>query len=188
MVEVKRLTALFLALLFLFNLAGYRLFFHYLQEKADGRYEQLLDRNAADESGMITLKVDLDMPYLAQNTTFERVNGEIDVDGVIYKYVKRKIHNGQLVLLCLPDQKKTRLKSASNDYFNYTNNLASNNDANQSAPKVAFEKSVTSDYEQPSLNYYIGHLPRTTKFEYSQNETIVSSEHCSLPAQPPEFA
>ncbi|MBL7698099.1 MAG: hypothetical protein JNK79_08070 [Chitinophagaceae bacterium] len=184
---MKRLTALFLAVLFLFNLAGYRLFFHYLQEKADGRYEQFLDRNKADASEMITLKVELEMPYLAENTSYERVDGEIDIDGVIYKYVKRKIHNGQLVLLCLPDQTKTKLKTASSEYFNYTNNLASHSDAKPSQ-KASFEKSITSDYDQLSLTYYIGHLPRTTTFEFSQNETFVSSEHCSLPAQPPEFA
>jgi hypothetical protein len=57
------------------------------------------------------------MPYLAENTAFERVDGEITVDGKLFKYVKRKIHNGQLVLLCLPDEKKTKLRSASLSYY-----------------------------------------------------------------------
>lgn len=183
---MKQLTALLLTLLLLFNLAGYRLFFHFIQEKADARYEYSLDRNDYDDSKMITIKVDLEMPYLAENTGFERVDGEISVDGTVYKYVKRKIHHGQLVLLCLPDENKAKIKSARDEYFSIANNLVSH--SKQSTPKPSFEKNITSDYDQLSITYHFGHLPRTTKFELPFDETIVSSAHSGLPPRPPEIA
>jgi hypothetical protein len=183
---VKQLTALLLTLLLLFNLAGYRLFFYYVQEKADVRCENSLDRNEYDESKMITIKVDLEMPYLAENTAFERIDGEVSVDGIVYKYVKRKIHHGQLVLLCLRDESKTKLRSARDEYFSIANNLASH--SKQGAPKTSFEKNIASDYEQLSLTYYIGHLPLSSKFELPLDETAVSPAHRGLPPRPPEFA
>lgn len=183
---MKRLTALFLAGLFLFNLAGYRLFFHYVQKSADIRYQQSLDNNTEDERGMITLKVDLNMPYLAQNTSFERVDGEITIDGKIYKYVKRKIHNGKLVLLCLPDEKRTKLKSSREEYFSIANNLAAHSDK-QSAPKASFQKSITTDYDSNILSYHINARVVTIHYGLPQSESFLSSTYQNLPAQPPDL-
>jgi hypothetical protein len=186
--EVKQLTALFLMGLFLFNLAGYRLFFHYVQQKADTQYEYALDRNDYDESKMITVKVDLEMPYLAENTNFERVDGEISVDGKIYKYVKRKIHNGQLVLLCLADEKKTKLKSARDEYFSIANNLVTHSNTKESAPKSSSEKNITTDYDQFLVSYTIGYSPEATHFSRATDESAALPAHRNLPAQPPELA
>ena len=185
---MKQLAALFLMGLFLFNLAGYRLFFHYIQSKADTRYEYALDRKQYDERQMITLKVDLDMPYLPENTNFERVDGEINVDGVVYKYVERKIHNGQLVLLCLPDQKKTKLKSARDEYFSIANNLVAHSSTKESAPKSSVGKNITTDYEQYLMSYNIGYRCQASDFNRATDESVELSAHCSLPAQPPESA
>lgn len=174
--------------LFLFNLAGYRLFFHYIQNKADAQYAYALDQNDYDHSELITVKVDLDMPYLPENSNFERVDGEIAVDGVIYKYVQRKIHNGQLVLVCLPDQKKTKLRSARDEYFSIANNLVSHSNTKQSAPKTNFEKSVYTDYEQHLLNYTIGTSADENHFNRACNQSINLPAYTHTPTQPPEFA
>ena len=184
---MKRLTALFLAGLFLFNLAGYRLFFHYVQENADSRYEQLLDKVNLDESQMITLKVDLDMPYLAENTKFERIDGEITIDGKIYKYVKRKIHNGQLVLLCLPYEQKTKLRSSREEYFSLANNLAAHSDSKQSAPKSSFSENITTDYDSDILAYNISAISEIINYQFPSDESFHSSVYYNLPAQPPDL-
>lgn len=183
---MKRLTALFLTMLFLFNLAGYRLFFHYIQKKADVQYELSLDNKFYDESQMITLKVDLDMPYLAENTAFERVDGEISVDGKMFKYVKRKIHNGQLVLLCLPDEKKTKLRSAREEYFFLANNLVSNSSTKESTPKAPVIKNIASDYDQQHFITTPGCLPSIILHDHPRDESLNSSSSPDLPAEPPE--
>ena len=174
--------------LFLFNLAGYRIFFHLIQDKADAQYEYALDLKHYDEEKLITLKVDLDMPYLPENTNFERVDGEINVDGTVYKYVERKIHNGQLVLLCLPDEKKTKLKSARDEYFSIANNLVAQSNTKQSAPKSSHEKNVITDYEQCLFNYNIDYLECDVSVERASNESSDLPAHKSFRGQPPEFA
>jgi hypothetical protein len=174
-------------MLFLFNLAGYRLFFHYIQKKADVQYELSLNNNVYDESQMITLKVDLNMPYVADNTQFERVDGEITVDGKIFKYVKRKIHNGQLVLLCLPDEKKTKLRSSREEYFFYANNLLSNSSAKQSTPKAPLVKNISTDYDQIFLLPTPGCLPSIIHHHFAIDDRLFSSSSPDLPAQPPEL-
>lgn len=188
MAEVKRLTALFLTLLFLFNLVGYRLFFHYIVERSADRYEFAFDHNEYDDSQMMVIKIDLDMPYLAENTTFERVDGEINVDGIDYKYVKRKVYNGQLVLLCLPNKQKSKLKSARDEYFSIANSLISHTGSKQSPAKSMSEKNVTTDYDQYTACYDIGFIKSLLNFIQPTDESARYPAHRYLPAQPPERA
>ena len=181
---MNRLTAIFLTLLFLFNLIGYKAFFFFAQHRSDLQYEAVLNAAQYDESDMITLKVDLNMPYLAENTVFERVDGEITIDGHIYKYVKRRICNGQLVLLCLPDAQKTKLQSARQEFFAYANSL--NASGNSSAPKI--QKAFPSDYEQNRLEFYISYFIPFIKHDLPKDQRMNLSPVTNLPERPPRFA
>jgi hypothetical protein len=183
-VTLNRLTAISLTLLFLFNLIGYKAFFFYAQERSDRQYEAILNTAHFDESNMITLKVDLNMPYLAENTLFERVDGEITIDGHIYKYVKRRICNGQLVLLCLPDAQKTKLQSARQEFFAYANNLAAS--GHSSTPKI--QQTVPADYDQNRLEFIVSHFIAFIKHDLPKDQPMNLSPITDLPERPPQFA
>ncbi|MES1160598.1 MAG: hypothetical protein ABUM51_07570 [Bacteroidota bacterium] len=120
---MKKLAAIFFLTLFLFNLVGYRCYFYYLQQKEQSTFEATLDKEIYDEKELITFKMPLSLPYQPSWKEFERVDGEITIDGVIYKYVKRKIEDGQLVLLCLPYYKKMNLVKASTEFGSHGNDL-----------------------------------------------------------------
>ena len=182
---MKRLTALLCIVLFLFNLAGYRIFFHYLQQKSDAAYQLSLEQSRFDELQMLTLKVDLNMPYLSANTEFERVDGEITVDGKIYKYVKRKVQNGQLVLLCLPDDKKTRIESSKQEFFAYANSLTSEQHGKQN-PAKSLIKSIAIDYDQFDVDYKIENQITRTQYTSPQNHVLIPSSLLESAGQPPE--
>lgn len=182
--KVKRLTALLCLALFLFNLAGYRVFFHYLQKESDEAYQISLNQSRFDASQMIMLTVDMNMPYLPADTDFESVNGEITVDGKLYKYVKRKVQNGQLVLLCLPDHNRNRIESSKQEFFAYANSL--NAEQNKQAPTKSAIKAFAVDYDQFDIQYKIENRIATTHYELPQNEHLISSVQCKFQGQPPE--
>lgn len=131
--------------LFLFNLAGYRVFFFYLTQQHKISLESRLDNQAYDNSELLELRVPLDMPYIADQSNFERVDGAITIAGKDYKYVKRKIENGQLVLLCLPDTQKTYLTTAGNEFGNHVNGLPV---AAKKVPVLAKKSFDVTEYEQ----------------------------------------
>src|SRR5688500_10295398 len=114
-------------------------------DQSDSNYEQLIDNNHYDESQLITIKVDMNVPYQTERTEFERVNGEITVYGTVYKYVKRRIYNGQLVLLCIPHHDKTELKSAENKYIGWSSE-ATKKDEGSSSSK-SFSKIASPEYD-----------------------------------------
>ncbi len=91
------------------------------------------------------------MPYQTMQSDFERVDGEITVDGKIYKYVKRRIVNGEMVLMCLPDHNKMQIQSAKDDFFKNTNDVAQDNTSQKSDhSKAGAFKNLLSDFDQQS--------------------------------------
>ena len=183
---MKKLAAILLLLLFLFNLVGYRLWFNYAQQQSDIQLESSLDKHQYNDADLIAIKVPLSMPYQTVQSNYERVDGEIKLDGKIYKYVKRRIVNGELELLCLPDQNKMRLQDAKNDYFKTTSDIASNTGKKSDNTKTSIFKNITSDYEQ-QINNYVLLVAAIDKTSYSSELIFsLSSTPHTPPGQPPD--
>jgi hypothetical protein len=123
---IKRLAAILLIALLAFNWYGYRLFTNFLQHEASSQLQSKLDKNDYDQASLIELRVPLNMPYITDWDDFETYEGETQINGVHYKYVKRKVENGELVLLCIPNQQKTQLQTAQQDFFKLVNDLQAN--------------------------------------------------------------
>jgi len=121
---LKKPTAILFLTLFLFNLAGYKCWYYYLQQRENNAFEASIDKDNYNEKDLITFKIPLSNPYQVSWKDFERVDGEINIHGVIYKYVKRKVEDGQLILLCLPYYKKMNLAKAFSEFGNHGNDLA----------------------------------------------------------------
>ncbi len=121
---------------------GYRFIVDYLQHNADIQLEARLDNNQYDESQLIELKVPIHLPYQTSWADYERYDGEINLNGTLYKYVERKVDNDTLYLKCLPNTKKMHLETAKDDYFKNTNDSAQNNKSQKSgnSKTVVFKK------------------------------------------------
>lgn len=118
---MRKLVSIALLTIFVFNLIGYKFLFDFLQTLNDRNFEAVIDHNLYDEKDLVTVRIPLSMPYQPSNTEFERVSGEIHFGNTIYKYVKRKIDQGDLVLLCLPDKKKTELEYGRDEFYKLAN-------------------------------------------------------------------
>ena len=91
---MKKIASILLLGILLFNWCGYRWVINLVQQSADAKLEARLDRDDYDESQLIEIKVPVDMPYQSDWAGFERYDGEIEVNGIHYKYVKRKVQDG----------------------------------------------------------------------------------------------
>jgi hypothetical protein len=107
-----------------FNWYGYQLLSNYWQDRADRRLEASLDKNNFDESLLVSVKIPItSLSYYNSSTGFERVDGQIEIGGVRYKYVKRRILQDSLELLCIPNMTAMKLQTAKNDFFRQVNDL-----------------------------------------------------------------
>jgi len=185
---VKKLSAILLIALFLFNLFGYRVLFNYEQQQSDIRLEASLDKQDYNDADLVTIKVPLSLPYLNNQQNFERVNGEITVNGKILKYVKRKISDGNLVLLCLPDQNKMQIESAKDEFFKYANDLVQHNQSKKSGnTKSGIFKNLLSEYNVNFSDYSRSLKSIVHTYNITSQSNFLPSSHCNLPEQPPEI-
>lgn len=179
----KKLAAISLVALLIFNWYGYRLLINYFEKEATTHLQAKLDNDQYDESTLIEVRVPLNMPYIADWDHFEKYEGETEISGIHYKYVKRKIEKGELVLLCIPNQQKTNLQAAKQDFFKQVNDLqqpGAKKDSKDHSVKIA-----VSDYIANSTAYtnIAESIVSTTCDHYSSS---ISPVYISIPAQPPE--
>ncbi|MEN9684239.1 MAG: hypothetical protein RLZZ28_25 [Bacteroidota bacterium] len=128
---LKKIASILLLGILLFNAGGYHLFTNYLESRADNLLEASLDENNYNEADLLHIKVAANLPYYTNAPEFERVNGEIDINGIHYKYVKRRMYNDSVELLCIPNIAKTGLENARNDFYRLANDLVSNNNSSK---------------------------------------------------------
>lgn len=169
-------------------MVGYRFVFNYAQQQSDQTFIANLDNDNYNEAELLTIKVPISIPYQNDRQNFERVDGEINYQGKFYKYVKRKIEDGQLVLLCLPDQNKMRLQSAKDDFFKTANDLVQNNQSKKSDhSKSTSFKNLASDYiTETSINNDVLFAVTLPIGVTKKAANLSSCPHLS-PEQPPDF-
>lgn len=186
---LKRLAAIFVLSLLFFNWYGYRLVSELLQKQSDVKLEARFDNNDYDESQLIEIRVPMHLPYHNDWTDYERYDGEVEIKGVHYKYVKRKVENGELVLLCLPNNEKQMLQSARDNFFKLVNDLQQPNSGKKSnnGNSLAF-KILFSDYQQEKNNWSIAAIYSNKEIYRINEERLLISYYFNSPEQPPELA
>jgi hypothetical protein len=180
---LKKLTVISLIALLIFNWYGYRLLITYFETRANTHLQAKLDSNQYDESTLIQIRVPLNMPYIADWDHFEKFEGETEINGTHYKYVKRKIENGELVLLCIPNQQKTNLQAAGQNFFKLVNDLqqpGAKKDSKEHSVKIPASDYIANSQAPANIISAIKLKPYTP---YSLN---IPEDHSTTPAQPPE--
>lgn len=169
----------------LFNIGGYRLLFHFLTEKADKHIIEQLDQHSYDEEDLITMKVPLNLAYLSNNwQEFERFDGSIEIDGTHYNYVKRKVYNDTLILLCIPNIPKNKLNDAKGEFAKMAG------DAQSSSEKTGLhlqEKSWLKEYSYSDPAYNLLALPVEQQVYYLKNDHTSYSSFVMIPELPPRL-
>jgi hypothetical protein len=156
-----------------------------METKADIALETRIENSDYDESSLIEIRVPLNAPYLSDNSTeFERYDGELELDGVHYKYVKRKVVNGELVLLCLPNKSKTELQNSREEFFKLVNDL--NHSQNKSKNTTSSYKSVTTEYKKENNLWTIPSLAFIVIPYNNAVRSDITPGYNSAPEQPPK--
>ena len=182
---MKKTVAILLMGLLVFNIAGYRFTLHWMQQQQNASLEKQLDDADYDETSLVEITVPLSLPYYNNWSEFERYDGEIQLNGLTYKYVKRKIENGKLVLKCLPNPQQQVIQKNVSNAFAQVNGLPTSDAASKTVKKIikvsAFEfEELTIIHVKITAPALIGKpvfLPFTPSLQALQFP----------PWQPPEF-
>ena len=119
---MRQLAAILLCGIFFFNWVGYRLLNDVLVEDATRRLDARLDQQEYNEDQLITIKVPLtSLAYFNNSAAFERSSGQIEINGIPCRYVKRRIYHDSLEMRCIPNQPALQLRQFGQQLFQWGN-------------------------------------------------------------------
>ena len=182
---MKKLAAILLLSLLAFNWYGYRLFSAYLEREAAAAMETRLDANEYKEQELTEFRIPLNLPYQTNWKDFERFEGEVEVAGVHYKYVKRKVQDGHLVVLCLPNEAKMKLQNSRDDFFKLVNDLQQPTKKSDKGNHPGF-KSFTSEYWQPMAGWKFNLPPVQCSIQFACASPEALAGFITTIEQPPD--
>ncbi len=185
--RLKKATAIFFLIVFSFNWFGYRLMYTYMQHEVNKQLEVALDNQEYEASELMVIKIAIHLPYQTNWTAYERYSGDIELNGLKYKYVERKLTNDTLYLKCIPNQKETMLEIAKNDLFKLSNNFQTNRTEKTETTSFDF-KNFQPVFNQSYLEFRIAASEDRNERNWNTLPGIhlLSARHLS-PEQPPDF-
>jgi hypothetical protein len=164
----------------LFNLAGYTLLFDYFIQRSDEQLTHQLDTHQYNDNDLIEVKIALHTPYLSSWSDYERVDGEAEVNGIYYTYVKRKISNDTLYLLCLPNKNKTQLNAARIEYANKVQDVPNAKDTGTLKKNPA-----GNEYQQPVAWFSVNSFTTANRQPFHDPVISESQSFITCPYHPP---
>lgn len=185
---MRKLVAIFMLAVFAFNVAGYQLLYNYISHKSDAVLEAVLDQNNYNGEDLITIKQPTNLPYYTDSKEFQRINGEVEMNGIKYKYVKCRIYNGFLEMLCIPNKAKMQIEQSKNEYAKLAHDFQQNDTQKKDgAQSKSFQKSLNEYEEQPLITIDCGSKLLTNN--YVLVKSVFEENHFfTTVEQPPDAA
>jgi hypothetical protein len=143
-----------------------------------------LDQNNYSESSLTQIKFALNMPYLIANKSFERCDGQVELNGIQYNYVKRMVKNDTLYLYCIPNDQKTKISDTKTEYAKQNADNQSGKRSEQSALKKI--NSMT-EFNTQSLSFNFDAYNSCSNKNVAFNNYTIQKGFILKPIQPPDF-
>jgi len=180
---VKKIVAILLLFIMLFNLIGYRWLFNSIENTATAKLEQRISAGNYSDEQLVEIQIPLNMPYYSDKG-YENVYGEADWNGDHYRYVKRKVTGNTLYLLCLPNTEKNSIVKVKDEFTKAVNDVPANKQGSQQKNNLI--KLITTEFrvDEPAVDENI--FSRLS-LSYSSRNTDLKNLFIPLTdAQPPE--
>lgn len=152
-----------------------------MQETYAAILESQLDKKQYSDAELISIKIRLNLPYYTSSTEYERAYGSIEANGISYEYVKRRVHQDTLELLCLPNKTKMQLQTAENAFFKMSVDGTSQQDRKSNTVKIALP-----DFCQGFSAFSLAKAPENLHNYFSPNTIFLKTWYSSKSERPPE--
>lgn len=184
---MRKTASILLLAILLFNWFGYQLYTSYMESKADVVFKDRLDNENFDETQLISVKVPAtNLGYYINSAQFERVDGTAEINGVQYNYVKRRVFNDSVEMLCIPNHTAMQLKNAKDEFFKLVNDLQTPGQGKKSDSHPGSYKSFSIDYFTVNNQFDLSNPYFTTTERTAHYLFYVPSFFALVSEQPPD--
>jgi hypothetical protein len=149
---VKKIISIFFLGSLLFNWFGYRLLSSFMEEQANSLLITSLDNDQYNDADLVSIKLPSNLPYYTSSSQFNRMDGEIEMNGVHYNYVKSRMYKDSVEYLCIPNRAKTKLSNARDEFYKLVNDLQ-HPSQNKKTDNSGSAKNLLSEYYQDAHSW-----------------------------------
>ena len=160
---MKRVVSIAFGLMILLNTLGYYGIFLGLHYQNDQAMSRAFDSDNYDHLNTITLKVPVSVPYMPDQPDFDRVDGQFEYNGELYRMVKQRYAKDTLTVVCVTDTEHKKIDLALADYVKTFTDKASD----------------TKPRSKVSLNFIKDYLPISFKIKSSTGGWTLGITHNS---------
>jgi hypothetical protein len=170
---LKKLASILLLSLLSFNWFGFQLLISFLESRANTLLDAKLDHDDYQDDELISIKVPAtNLAYYTNGKLFARVDGQIEIQGVLYNFVKRRLYHDSLELLCIPNPGVTKLRAEKNELVKCINDFQQPEQGKKSTNHPGGNKNISLDHytlqylfelnklgtHDPGMSFYISPL------------------------------
>jgi hypothetical protein len=163
-------------------LYGYYLI-NYLQTQQDRHLESLLDKNSYNEKDLVYIKIPVHLPYYNSYGKFEKISGSVDINGIVYNYVKRRILNDTLELACLPNFDHKKYESLKDSFLKWNSDNQSNHQDKKSLLNI---QNISPEFCNRLITYNFSHCENQILHAGLANVKLIPSRYMGKPEHPPQ--
>lgn len=113
---MKRAISILLLFLTGLNTIGYYGILLLTKRELARQIVEKIDENASEMNGNLILKIPVPLPYLIDSEEYERAEGEINYEGEVYRFIKRRLYRDTLYIVCVRDARGTAVENLISEY------------------------------------------------------------------------
>jgi hypothetical protein len=106
---MKKLIAILLLFVLLFNLYGHMALYEYRVFQSDKLFNEQVSKNNYNIDDLVEVKLPVHMPTIQDWKEYTCVCGQVKFKSNCYNYVRLKMTRDTVYLMCIPNYEKTRL-------------------------------------------------------------------------------
>lgn len=163
---MKRLAAIGILGILLFNSVGYQGLTRWLQHRADVQAQARIDEGRYAPEALIEMSVAMELPYSTNWGYWEHFEGDVVIDGIHYRYVERKLENGRMYVRCLPNTQKQTVLNARDAFFKLA--YDADHAGNSKKTTSIFVSNYIGDYDDASSQWTLAHWVATLQLHMAK--------------------
>jgi hypothetical protein len=184
---LRKIGSILLLALLSFNWFGYRFVISFFEDKANEQFETQLDNNNYDNDELISIKIPVtNLAYYTNTKLFERVDGQVEIHGILYNYVKQRLFNDSLELFCIPNTEVMKLQKEKNDLLKSVNDVQQTDQAKKTNSHPVNAKSFSLDHYTIEDFFTLNDMLSASAKKAFHFSSFTSSPYCAAIENPPE--
>ncbi|MGZ3751992.1 MAG: hypothetical protein ACXVB0_04580 [Mucilaginibacter sp.] len=179
---MKKIIAIALLVLLLFNTGGYMLLFQYVIYQSDHSISQRINNNHYKSTELIEVKIPVHL-NIQDWGEYEPISGQVQLKDNCYNYAELKMTRDTLYLMCIPNHEKTRLVNANIIYAKQVSDIPLNKKSHVPLTKKSISE---NEYNYTVIQYQAAVTVDASTALPDYTASNITKPFIGIPCQPPE--